>query len=431
MSRFLYSLLTFLLLPFIFLRVWWKGRRLPEYRQKMGERFGLYEESPAGPIIWIHAVSVGETQAAQPLVKGLREAYPLAQILFTHMTPTGRARSLQLFGPGVLRVYLPYDYSFAMARFLDHFRPAIGIIMETEIWPNLTEQCRRRGIPLILANGRLSQRSANRYARFPQLTRQTMRNLAVVAAQTDNDAARFSDLGAENIQVVGNLKFDAVPPPDQLSIGAFLRRLMGPRMVLLAASTREGEEKELLDALVNKPLPGALLLIVPRHPERFDEVESLVLSRGLKVQRRSQDQPVAADTQVLIGDSMGEMFAYYTACDVAFVGGSLLPLGGQNLIEACAIGRPVLIGPHTFNFLDVTERAVQVGAALRVGNADELIALTRVLFSDSNAREAMGAAGRLFSAAHRGATQQTLRIIAGFLVPKNDPAGEPQPGQET
>ncbi|MDD5296563.1 MAG: lipid IV(A) 3-deoxy-D-manno-octulosonic acid transferase [Rhodocyclaceae bacterium] len=421
MSRFLYSLLTFFLLPLIFLRVWWKGRRLPEYRQKMGERFGLYDASPSGPIIWIHAVSVGETQAAQPLVKGLREAYPEAEILFTHMTPTGRARSLQLFGPGVLRVYLPYDYSFAMARFLEHFRPSIGIIMETEIWPNLTAECRSRGIPLLLANARLSQRSAGRYARFPRLTRQTMMSLSAVAAQTDEDASRLHDLGAENIQVVGNVKFDAVPPPDQLSTGAFLRRLIGSRLVLLAASTRDGEEKALLDALVKKPLAGALLLIVPRHPERFHEVEHLAQARGFKVQRRSLGQPVEADTQVLLGDSMGEMFAYYTACDVAFVGGSLLPLGGQNLIEACAIGRPVLVGPHTYNFLDATEKAIQVGATLRVADADELIALTRVLFSDANAREAMGVAGRQFSAAHRGATKQTLSIIAGLLKRKAAP----------
>jgi 3-deoxy-D-manno-octulosonic-acid transferase len=418
MPRFLYSLLTLFLLPFIFIRLWWKGRRLPEYRQNVGERFGYYDVSPTKPVIWIHAVSVGETQAAEPLVKALREAYPQAEILMTHMTPTGRARSLQLFGPGVLRVYLPYDYPFGMARFLDHFRPEIGIIMETEIWPILTAESWRRDIPLLLANARLSQRSAARYARFPRLTRQTMKCLAVVAAQTDDDAARLYDLGAENIQVVGNVKFDAVPPPDQLSTGAFLRRLIGPRLVLLAASTREGEEKELLEALAKKPLPGALLVIVPRHPERFDAVESLAKSRGFKVQRRSQDQPVEADTQVLLGDSMGEMFAYYTACDVAYVGGSLLPLGGQNLIEACAIGRPVLVGPHTYNFLEATEGAIQIGAALRVADADALIALTRVLFSDVNARGAMGVAGRQFTAAHRGATKQTLRIIAGLLQRK-------------
>ena len=427
MPRLLYSLLTLFLLPFIFLRLWWKGRRLPEYRQNIGERFGHYDVSPTKPVIWIHAVSVGETQAAQPLVKALREAYPQAEILMTHMTPTGRARSLQLFGPGVMRVYLPYDYSFAMARFLDHFRPAIGIIMETEIWPILTAECWRRDIPVLLANARLSQRSAERYARFPRLTRQTMMSLAAVAAQTDDDAARLHDLGAENIQVVGNVKFDAVPPPDQLSTGAFLRRLIGPRLVLLAASTREGEERELLEALAKKPLPGALLVIVPRHPERFDAVESLAKSRGFKLQRRSMDHPVEADTQVLLGDSMGEMFAYYTVCDVAFIGGSLLPLGGQNLIEACAVGRPVLVGPHTYNFLEATEGAIQIGAALRVADADELIALTRVLFSDANARGAMGVAGRQFTAAHRGATQRTLSIIAGLLERQAAQAQEAAP----
>ena len=414
MSRFIYSLLTWLLLPFILLRLWKKARRQAAYGRHLGERFGRYDKAPERPVLWIHAVSVGETRAAQPLVKALSERYPQAQILITHMTPTGRATSEQLFGNRVMRAYLPYDYAFAVGRFLNHFRPAMGIVMETELWPNLVAACHQRGIPLVLANARLSERSAARYARFPSLTRQMLDSLSAVIAQTTGDAARLTLLGAFNVQVAGNIKFDAVPPPDQLSTGAFLRRLMGPRMVLLAASTREGEEKELLDALARAPLEGALLLIVPRHPERFDEVEALAISRGFRVQRRSLEKPVEPGTRVLIGDSMGEMFAYYTACDVAFVGGSLQPLGGQNLIEACAVGKPVLVGRHTFNFLEVTEEAIAAGAALRVDDADQLIALTRVLFSDANARQAMGEAGHRFAAHHRGATARTLEIIAGL-----------------
>ena len=411
MSRLVYTLLCYLLLPLILLRLWKKGRRQAEYRKNLGERFGRYGRAPDAPVIWIHAVSVGETRAAQPLVKALAERYPQARILITNMTPTGRATAGQLFGNKVLRAYLPYDYPFAVARFLNHFRPAMGIIMETELWPNLVAACHARHIPLVLANARLSERSAARYARFPSLTRQMLDRLSAVIAQTDADADRLAALGALNVQVAGNIKFDAVPPPDLLSTGAFLRRLIGPRMVLLAASTRDGEERELLDALARAPLEGALLLIVPRHPERFDEVETLAVSRGFRVQRRSLEKPVEPGTQVLLGDTMGEMFAYYTACDVAFVGGSLQPLGGQNLIEACAVAKPVLVGQHTFNFLEATEEAIAAGAALRVEDADQVISLTRVLFSNANARQAMGDAGHDFAGRHRGATARTMEII--------------------
>ncbi len=411
MSRLVYTLLCYLLLPLILLRLWKKGRRQAAYKKNIGERFGSYGHAVDAPVIWIHAVSVGETRAAQPLVKALADRYPQARILITNMTPTGRATAEQLFGNKVLRAYLPYDYPFAVARFLKYFRPAMGIVMETELWPNLVAACYARRIPLVLANARLSERSAARYARFPALTRQMLGRLSAVIAQTDADADRLAALGALNVQVAGNIKFDAVPPPDLLSTGAFLRRLIGPRMVLLAASTRDGEERELLDALARTPLEGALLLIVPRHPERFDEVETLAISRGFKVQRRSLEKPVEAGTQILLGDSMGEMFAYYTACDVAFVGGSLLPLGGQNLIEACSVAKPVLVGQHTFNFLEATEEAIAVGAALRVDSADQLISLTRVLFSNANARQAMGSAGHDFAGRHRGATARTLEII--------------------
>lgn len=415
MSRFAYTLLCYLLLPLILLRLWKKGRRQAAYKKNIGERFGRYKHTVDAPVIWIHAVSVGETRAAQPLVKALAERYPLARILVTNMTPTGRATAEQLFGNKVLRAYLPYDYPFAVARFLKHFRPAMGIVMETELWPNLVAACHARRIPLVLANARLSKRSAARYARFPALTRQMLDRLSAVIAQTEADADRLAALGALNVQVAGNIKFDAVPPPDLLSTGAFLRRLIGPRMVLLAASTRDGEERELLDALARAPLEGALLLIVPRHPERFDEVETLAVSRGFKVQRRSLEKPVEAGTQILLGDSMGEMFAYYSVCDVAFVGGSLLPLGGQNLIEACSVAKPVLVGQHTFNFLEATEEAIAAGAALRVDDADQVISLTRVLFSNTNARQAMGTAGHDFASRHRGATARTMEII-GHLV---------------
>ncbi|MCZ2175307.1 MAG: 3-deoxy-D-manno-octulosonic acid transferase, partial [Burkholderiales bacterium] len=323
--------------------------------------------------IWLHAVSVGETRAAAPIVAALKARHPGHRILLTHMTPTGRRVSEDLFGDGVERAYLPYDYPCAVRRFLRHFRPAIGVVMETEIWPNLVAICKEKGLPLLLANARLSEKSARRYARFPNLTRGALQGLAALAAQTEQDAARLRALGAPQVEVLGNVKFDILPAEDQLALGEVLRGRIGSRPVLLAASTREGEEALLFAALARHPLGDALLVVVPRHPQRFEEVAALAAKAGFAVQRRSENAPVAAQTQVLLGDSMGELFAYYAACDVAFVGGSLLDYGSQNLIEACAVGRPVLIGPSTYNFSHAAEQALECGAARQIGSAEELL----------------------------------------------------------
>jgi 3-deoxy-D-manno-octulosonic-acid transferase len=365
-----------------------------------------------GPALWLHAVSVGETRAAQPLITALKARYPGHRILLTHMTPTGRQASEELFGDGVLRAYLPYDYPFAVRRFLAHFRPAVGVIMETELWPNLVAACKAQGIPLLLANARLSEKSARRYARFPNLTRRALRDLAGIAAQTEQDAARLAALGAPEVAVLGNVKFDILPPPEQLARGEELRRRIGLRPVLLAASTREGEEALLFDALAKRPPGEALLVVVPRHPQRFDEVAALAVKAGFAVQRRSEDAQIAPRTQVLLGDSMGEMFAYYAACDVAFVGGSLLEYGSQNLIEACAAGRPVLIGRSTYNFAQAAGEALACGAARQAGSAEELLEAAAMLLRDAAARGRMGEAGKAFAAHHRGATEKTLALIS-------------------
>jgi 3-deoxy-D-manno-octulosonic-acid transferase len=333
-------------------------------------------------------------------VTALRQRYPDHRILFSHMTPTGRATSEALFGDDVERVYLPYDTPWAQRRFLRHFRPRLGLIMETELWPNLVAACAAARIPLLLVNARLSDKSARNYARFPTLTRQALAGLAAVAAQGEADAARLSALGALDVQVLGNLKFDIEPPAEQVALGARLRALVGARPVLLAASTREGEE---------------VLVIVPRHPQRFAEVAALVEARGLSLQRRSAARPVDANTRVWLGDSMGEMFAYYAAADVAFVGGSLLPYGSQNLIEACAVGTPVLLGPSTFNFAAAAADAIEAGAAKQVRDADELLAMAGELLGDAPRRRAMGDAGRAFAERHRGATARTLELIGKFL----------------
>jgi 3-deoxy-D-manno-octulosonic-acid transferase len=415
MTRLVYSLAALLLLPWALLHLLWRARRQPDYLRHWGERFARYGQRRDGPTIWLHAVSVGETRAAQPLVTALRQRYPDHRILFSHMTPTGRATSEALFGDDVERVYLPYDTPWAQRRFLRHFRPRLGLIMETELWPNLVAACAAARIPLLLVNARLSEKSARNYARLPTLTRQALAGLGAVAAQGEADAARLSALGALDLQVFGNLKFDIEPPAEQVALGARLRALAGTRPVLLAASTREGEEGLLLDALARQPLGNALLVIVPRHPQRFAEVAALVEAHGLPLQRRSEARPVEANTRVWLGDSMGEMFAYCAAADVAFVGGSLLPYGSQNLIEACAVGTPVLLGPSTFNFAAAAADAIEAGAAKQVRDADELLAVASGLFGDASRRRAMGEAGFAFAARHRGATARTMELIGKFL----------------
>jgi 3-deoxy-D-manno-octulosonic-acid transferase len=432
MARLLYTLAIHALLPWALLHLLWRARRQPEYLRHWGERFGCYGETVAGvtparpagstlgvPTFWIHAVSVGETRAALPLVAALRTRYPGCRILLTHMTPTGRATSVDLLGDTVERVYLPYDTPWAMRRFLRHFRPTLGLVMETELWPNLIAACGKANLPLLLVNARLSEKSARRYARWPALTRGALQGLQAIAASGAADAERLRALGAAAVAVLGNMKFDIDPPAAQLALGLQFRERIGPRQVFLCASTREGEEALILDAWLKKVGAGdtvnPLLVLVPRHPQRFDEVARLAAARGLALQRRSDAQPVAAQTQVWLGDSMGEMFAYYAAADLAFVGGSLLDFGSQNLIEPCAVGAPVLIGPSTFNFAEAAQAALAAGAARQVADATVLVDRALALLGDPPARAAMGAAGRTFSAEHRGATRRSLALIEGFV----------------
>jgi 3-deoxy-D-manno-octulosonic-acid transferase len=411
LSRLLYSLALYLLLPWALFHLLWRARRQPAYLQHVGERFGRFPGGPRSRVIWIHAVSVGETRAAEPLIKALQMRYPDHRILLTHGTPTGRQTGLDLYGDRVDRCYLPYDFTWAMRRFLCHFRPVVGLFMETEIWPNLIESSVRASVPLYLVNARMSTKSARGYRRFGALTREALSNLTGVGAQTDSDAQRLAGLGATRVSVTGNVKFDREAPEEMLALAATLRGLFGARPIFLAASTREGEEALILEALAEMKKADLLMIIVPRHPQRFGEVAALAAQRGFRAQRRSENRRIAADTRVVIGDSMGEMYAYYAASDIAFVGGSLLPLGGQNLLEACAVGCPVLVGPHTFNFEEATDGAVAAGAAVRVANARELIEVTDRLLRDSNQRTAMSRAGKKFAAAHRGATQKTLDMV--------------------
>jgi 3-deoxy-D-manno-octulosonic-acid transferase len=327
------------------------------------------------------------------------------------MTPAGRATGEQLFGGRAEVRYLPYDYAWAVRRFLRRVRPAMGVIMETELWPNLVREAGRAQIPLFLANARLSQKSADGYRRFAALTREVLRGFKAVAAQTEDDAARLRDLGAREVCVTGNLKFDIAPPPAQLALAGRFREMAGNRPVWLAASTRDGEEALILHAFREAAPQHVLLLLVPRHPQRFDAVATLVRNSGLKLQRRSENAQVEDSTRVWLGDSLGEMFAYYATADCALIGGSLLAYGGQNLIEACAVGCPVLVGPHTENFKQVAEEAVARGAALRVRDAADWAARAAELMGNETARQRMGEAGRCFSVAHKGAAEKVLRLV--------------------
>ncbi len=411
MTRFLYALAWWIATPFVLLRLAWRSHRQPGYLENLGERFGSYPPAKPGPCIWIHAVSVGETRAAAPLVEELQARKPGHRILVTHMTPTGRAAGRDLFGDRVERAWLPYDLGFAARRFFAHYRPELGIVLETEIWPRLLEEAAHAGIPVVLANGRLSARSARRYARAPGLTRWAFSNLAGVAAQTDEDAKRFAGIGARAPVVTGNVKFDLAIPDAMIERGERFRERFGARRtVWVVGSTRDGEEALILDAFARAALPrDVLLVIVPRHPQRFDEVARLAESRGFTIARRSEEAAVDASTHVAIGDSMGEMLAYYFAADVVIIGGSFLPFGGQNLIEACALGRPVIVGPHTYNFSEAAESAIAAGAALRVGDAAEALATAARL--DAPERREMGARARAFVEEHRGAVSRLVDWI--------------------
>ncbi len=413
--RSLYTLAWLLILPFAFAYLLWRARRQPDYRQHWHERLGAIDPIPPGPIIWLHAVSVGETRAALPLVESLRQRCPRCRVLITHITPTGRLVASESLEGDFNQAYLPYDLPFLVNRFLDRAHPCIGIFMETEIWPNLYAACRQRRIPIFLVNARLSEKSAAGYRRIRRLIGPSLTCLNGIAAQTAADAARLESLGAPAVTITGTLKFD-VPTPSYTDLrAAELRRLFASRFVLLAASTREGEEALILDACLNIGIANLLLVIVPRHPQRFDQVAALIKSRGIDFERRSAPQPLSASTEVFLGDSMGEMAAYYAAADLAFIGGSLLPLGGQNMIEAANAGCPILIGPHTWNFLDVAERAIAVGAALRVAGTSELAQSVARLHAEPATREAMRQAGLAFGLAHRGATDKVMAMLGPVL----------------
>jgi 3-deoxy-D-manno-octulosonic-acid transferase len=424
----IYTLLLYLLVPLVLLRLAWRGLRAPDYWRRWPERFGFIEPPLGARVIWIHAVSVGEVQAAEPLVRALLENYPAYSLLVTTVTPTGSARVTALFGDEVAHVYAPYDLPGAVKRFFLRVRPQLAIVMETELWPNLFHTCRDRQVPLLLVNARLSEKSMTGYLRVKRLVARTLGNITDIAAQGEADAQRFERLGAQQdrIAVSGNLKFEQRIPPNLLERAEVLRRDWGTgRPVWVAASTHEGEDELLLDVFseLRERFADCLLVLVPRHPERFESVAELCRQRGLNIVLRSEMRPCDADTRVFVGDSMGELPLFLAAADVAFVGGSLVPHGGHNLLEPAGLGIPVVTGPHVFNFTEICELLLQAGACEKVGNTEELAVTLGRWLGDANERHRVGEQGRAVVEKNRGALQTVLAMVDRHL-PDN-------PGQGT
>ena len=418
--RIIYTLLLYLLAPLVLLRLAWRGLRAPDYWRRWPERFGFIEPPLGARVIWIHAVSVGEVQAAEPLVRALLEKYPAHSLLVTTVTPTGSARVMALFGDEVAHVYAPYDLPGAVKRFFLRVRPQLAIVMETELWPNLFHACRDRQVPLLLVNARLSEKSMTGYLRVKRLVARTLGNITDIAAQGEADAQRFERLGAQQdrITVSGNLKFEQRIPPNLLERAEVLRRDWGTgRPVWVAASTHEGEDELLLDVFtrLRERFADCLLVLVPRHPERFESVAELCRQRGLNIVLRSEMRPCDADTRVFVGDSMGELPLFLAAADVAFVGGSLVPHGGHNLLEPAGLGIPVVTGPHVFNFTEICELLLQAGACEKVGNTEELAVTLGRWLGDANERHRVGEQGRAVVEKNRGALQTVLAMVDRHL----------------
>lgn len=447
--RLLYTLAWIAALPLVALYLLRRSLRQPEYRQHWGERFlGRGTRPAGGPVVWIHAVSLGETRAAAPLIDALAQARPDLHFVLTHMTPTGRAAGAELAArwPGrLVQRYLPYELPWALGRFFRETAPVLVVVMETEVWPNLLAAARQRALPVALVNARLSEKSLARALRVEGLMREAATGFSLVLAQAPADAQRLQRLYPGPCEVVGNLKFDLRPDPTLLAAGAQWHRDLGgrsegdaalmlstasdaaaPLPVWLLAASRDGEEALLLDELARtSPRPAHRLIVVPRHPQRFDEVAKLIEARGWRCLRRSLGQwpagpeaSLLADDVVLLGDTLGEMPLYYAAADLTLMGGSLLPFGSQNLIESCAAGTPVVLGPSVFNFAQAAADAISAGAALQVGSIQQAVAALTRLSDDSAARRTMADCATRFAQAHHGATERSMQRLISLLPPR-------------
>lgn len=420
MGRWLYSALLYLIFPVILLILWYRGIKEPAYRRNIAQRFGHVPEAPEAGCIWVHAVSVGETLAAVPLIRRLMAQYPDRPMLVTTMTPTGAERVHAAFSDRVRHCYIPYDLPHMVKRFVNRVRPALLVIMETEVWPNIVHACASRDIPVVLANARLSQGSARGYGRVRPLVRPVFRQLTWIAAQAAPDERRFRELGVDpaRMSVTGSIKYDVAVGRETRDMAEELRREVGEgRPVWIAASTHEGEDEAILKAhaAIRRSHSDALLILVPRHPERFDTAARLVEEAGLSLARRSASDSVR-DSAVYLADTMGDLLMLFGVSDVAFVGGSLIPRGGHNPLEPAAWSRPIVMGPHVFNFASVCERLEEQGGLIYVQGEEELGSQVGLLFSDGGRRQRMGENARAVIAANRGAVERLVEGV-GRLLP--------------
>lgn len=433
--RTLYTLLFYIALPFILIRLWWRGRQSPGYRQRVLERLGYYSTEKMSPnTLWLHAVSYGEAVAAEPLIVALLKQYPDRPLLVTTMTATGAARVTQRFAGQVVHQHVPYDYPGAVKRFFEHNQPSIAILMETELWPNLIRGCARRQVPIIIANARLSEKSFKGYRRMIPITCPMLKKINVIAAQSQSDALRFEKLGAtrDQLKVVGNLKFDMVPRLDLWDAGLEWRGELGNRPVWIAASTHPGEEEQVLEAhrLILAQHPNALLLLVPRHPERFDRVAELCKTSNFSTQRLTENNFPSLTTQIFIVDAMGMLPKFYRAADVAYVGGSLVPIGGHNIIEAASAKSAILFGPHMHNFTAIADQFHQAGACEEVEDSKSLAQEVLKLLENPAHRQTLIQAADQIVIENTGALEKTVREIS-LLLTQQHPAHVANPAHET
>jgi len=416
-----YSFLIYLLTPFVIVRLIWRGIKAPDYWRRWSERFALYRHAHSQGVVWFHAVSVGEAESLFPLVRLLLAKRPDSKILITTTTPTGSSRVRAIMGKKVEHVYLPYDLPGAVHRFLQHFRPAMAVIMETEIWPNLFSQCSKNNIPLMIANARLSEKSCRRYQKIPSLVQFCLDQVDSIAAQTAEDAARFMELGAEanSVSVTGNIKFDLDLPDNIEKQGRLLKERTFPgRLVWIVASTHKGEDEIFLYCYrrLKQHFPDLLLMLVPRHPERFFEVKSLVQREHFQVLLRTEGKPCKQQTDVYVADTMGELKMLYAAADLAFVAGSMVPVGGHNVLEPAALAVPVMFGPHMHNFKEIAKGLLAAKAAVQCRDADQLFEQTEVLLRDAQQRKQLAERGKIFVQKNQGALQRVYAILEQSLM---------------
>jgi len=417
--RTFYTVLMTFAIPFFFLRLWWRGRKNTAYRQRWLERLGIFGHNPPPGGLWLHAVSVGESVAAVPFVRAFQKRYPALPIIFTTSTVTGSDRVRSIFGDSVFHVYFPYDHVWCFQKFIRSIRPKVLVLTETEIWPNCLHICREHEIPVMMMNARLSPRSAKGYGRFGFLMRELLKEIRLVAAQSELDGARFLALGLEpnRLQVAGNIKFDVCLKPETASASKQLREALGDRPIFIAASTHQDEENQVLKAfsLILKQFKDVLLILVPRHPARFEAVADLIQEQGFRFVKRSSKANVTPETQVFLGDTMGELELFYGISDIAFVGGSLVPIGGHNTLEPAVQGVPSIVGPQVHNFLDITKLLVDAGGLVQISDSTTLADAVIHWLSHSDERKSAGQKAKTVVEKNRGAVDRILECLRPFV----------------